>query len=115
MNRVFTALAVLSVFALLADLDGCQAKRTPDASIKRYQLHGTVIGVDPGTHVAIIKGEKIEGWINAMTMEYPVKDTNEFRSLQPQEQISATVFVEDLNYWIGEIRADPLNGDRKHP
>ena len=42
---------------------------------------GDVIGVDPKTQMATIKGDKIEGWMEAMTMEYPVKDKSEFAKL----------------------------------
>ena len=36
-------------------------------------------------------------------MEYPVKDASEFATLHVGDHITATVYVQDLNYEIGEI------------
>jgi len=42
--------------------------------------------------------------MDAMAMDYPVKDKKEFDALKEKEHITATVFVQGLNFWIGEIR-----------
>jgi Cu/Ag efflux protein CusF len=81
-------------------LAGC-AKQ---AAEKRYTLTGDVVGVDPKTQMATIKGNKIEGWMEAMTMEYPVKDKSEFAKLAAGDRITATVFVGEANYHIGDIQ-----------
>jgi Cu/Ag efflux protein CusF len=41
--------------------------------------------------------------MEAMTMEYQVKDQSEFGTLHVGDHITATVFVQGLNFWIGEI------------
>ena len=61
------------------------------------------MSLDPQAHIAKINGQKIEGWMEAMTMEYPVKDQKEFDTLHVGDHITATVFVQGLNYSIGEI------------
>ena len=88
-------------FLLAAILLAACSKPAPE---KRFTLHGEVIGVDPQARIATIKGEKIEGWMEAMTMEYPVKDPAEFAKLAPGNRITATVFVSDTGFHIGEIR-----------
>lgn len=75
-----------------------------NAPIHEYKLDGVIVGLDSQGHIAKIKGEKIEGWMEAMTMEYPMKDRSEFAGLHVGDHITATVFVQDLNYSIGEIR-----------
>jgi len=52
----------------------------------------------------MIDGQKIEGWMDAMTMEYPVKNDADYQILRPGQHIQATVFVQGMNFWIGEIR-----------
>jgi protein SCO1/2 len=89
-----------SAFFLLILLAAC-TKPVPG---KRYILNGEVVKLDPATQTATIKGEKIDGWMEAMTMEYPVKDKAEFAKLKPGDRITATVFVSDPNYYIGEIK-----------
>jgi Cu/Ag efflux protein CusF len=78
-------------------------KPVSNAPIEKYNLDGVVVSLDPKGHVAKINGQKIEGWMDAMTMDYPVKDPKEFDKLHPGDHIAATVFVQDLNYWVGEI------------
>ena len=70
----------------------------------RYKLTGDVVSLDQQTQTANIKGDKIEGWMEAMTMEYPVRDKAEFAKLAVGDRISATVFVDDVKYHIGEIQ-----------
>lgn len=71
---------------------------------KRYTLNGDVLAVNPNTQMATIKGDKIEGWMEAMTMEYPVKDRAELAKLKVGDRITATIFVSDAGYHVGEIR-----------
>jgi Cu/Ag efflux protein CusF len=78
-------------------------KPVSNAPVEKYKLDGVVVSLDPTAHVAKINGQKVEGWMDAMTMEYPVKDQNEFDKLHAGDHITATVFVQDLNFWIGEI------------
>lgn len=93
---------------LLLVLALCACKEKPvkpvsNAPIEKYKLAGVVVSLDSQGHVAKINGEKVEGWMEAMTMEYPVKDRSEFDKLHVGDHITATVFVQDLNYWIGDI------------
>jgi protein SCO1/2 len=71
---------------------------------KRYALAGDVLGLNADAKVAVIKGDKIEGWMDAMTMDYPVKEKSEFAKLTVGDRINATVFVTDAAFYIGEIK-----------
>jgi Cu/Ag efflux protein CusF len=42
--------------------------------------------------------------MDAMNMDYPVKDPAELAKLHPKDRVAATVFVQGLDYWIGEIQ-----------
>jgi Cu/Ag efflux protein CusF len=85
----------------------CSSKPAPEAAKeppKRYQLHGEVVRLDPSVKTATINAQKIEGWMEAMSMEYPVKDANDFSKLQPNECIDATVFVQGTEYWVADVK-----------
>ena len=89
--------------------EGCRtqpAKQAATGPVQRYQLHGQIIQLDSSHHIARIRHQKIEGWMEAMTMEFPVKDENEFQALHTGDQIAATVFVQDADFWIGEIHQE---------
>jgi len=92
------------VFALL--LAGCQ--RNPAAQpAKEYQMQGEVVALDPAAHLATVKAGKIEGWMEAMTMEYPVKDPQEFGKLKVGQNIQAKITVQGMDYWISSVNAEP--------
>ena len=55
---------------------------------------------------AVIKHDTIEGWMEAMTMEFPVRDKAEFAKLGEGKRIRATVHVQDLDYWLSDIQAE---------
>ncbi len=72
--------------------------------ILRYHMHGVIVNLDPAGKTANIKHDKIDGYMDAMTMDYPIRDAREFSNLHAGETIDATVFVQDTDFWVGEIR-----------
>jgi protein SCO1/2 len=67
---------------------------------EHYKLHGEVLRLKPENRIAVVKHEKIEGWMEAMTMEFPVPSLAEFSTLKEGSKISATVNVNDDNFWL---------------
>jgi len=59
------------------------------------------------TILAMVKGGKIEGWMEAMTMEYPVKDPQEFSKLKVGANIQAKITVQGTDYWISSVNPEP--------
>jgi protein SCO1/2 len=92
------------VFGLL--LAGCQRNPTAPPA-KEFQMQGEVVGLDPAAHLATVKAGKIEGWMDAMTMEYPVKDAQEFGKLKVGGNIQAKIMVQGTDYWISSVNAEP--------
>ena len=91
-------------FAVL--LAACQ-RNPPAQPAKEYQMQGEVVGLDPTAHLATVKAGKIEGWMDAMTMEYPVKDLQEFGKLKVGANIQAKIMVQGTDYWISSVNAEP--------
>jgi Cu/Ag efflux protein CusF len=46
--------------------------RSEVAPVRKYPLRGHVIRLDIHRQIATVKHEKIEGWMEAMTMDFPV-------------------------------------------
>ena len=90
--------------AAAAFLAACKTPTAPRGPEKRYSLRGTVMQLKPNEKVAKIKHEKIEGWMDAMTMDFPVPEPAEFQKLKEGEIIEATVVVQDLDYHLTQIR-----------
>jgi Cu/Ag efflux protein CusF len=89
---------LLVTFLSLAVLFGCGSKA------RRMPMHGEVKALDATSKTATIAAGKIEGWMEAMTMEYPVKPDAEFQKLHVGDKIDATVVVEDPRYYVTDIK-----------
>jgi Cu/Ag efflux protein CusF len=48
--------------------------------------------------------------MEAMTMDFPIRDAAEFSKLSVGDRIEATVFVEDVGFALAEIRVAPKGG-----
>src|SRR5664279_1568370 len=88
------------VALLLLILAGCARK----APVKRYPMQGEIKSLDAAAHSATIAAGKIGDWMEAMTMEYPVKPDAEFQKLHVGDKIEATVVVGDPGYYVTAIK-----------
>jgi Cu/Ag efflux protein CusF len=96
MTRTITTLLV----TLALVLAGCHSKPEP----KRYPMQGEVKALDPNAKTATIAAGKIGDWMEAMTMEYPVKPDAEFKKLHVGDKIDATVVVVDPTYYVTDVK-----------
>lgn len=86
-------------------LCACGGKtQAPAGPPKEYQLRGEIVRLDAEKQTATIKHEEIKGWMEAMTMEFPVKPPSEVAKLKAGSKITATVYVQDLDYWVGNVQ-----------
>jgi Cu/Ag efflux protein CusF len=92
---------ILMLLALA--LAGCGAKE----QAKTYQLRGEVKTLDASTRSATIQHEKIGDWMEAMTMDFKVKPDSEFQKLHAGDRIEAKVVVNDLTYYVTDIKVTP--------
>lgn len=74
---------------------------------KRYQMQGEIKSLDPADKTANIAAGKIPGWMEAMTMEFPIKPESDFAKLHVGDQIQATVVVNDLKYYVTDVKVLP--------
>jgi Cu/Ag efflux protein CusF len=92
-----------SLPVLLLLLAGC-AQKPP---VKRYPMQGEIKALDASAHTATIAAGKIADWMDAMTMEYPVKPDAEFQKLHVGDRIEATLIVSEPAYYVTEIKIAP--------
>lgn len=83
--------------------DPTAAEDATAGEVQRYQLRGKVIRLEPENKAALIEHEEIVGWMDAMSMRFPVRDDAEWAKLSEGGTIDATVFVNDDGFYIGEI------------
>jgi Cu/Ag efflux protein CusF len=99
------------VFMLAWALAGCGGPatradvRSPEGA-KRYALQGQVVRLEESGKVVVIRHQKIDGWMDAMTMAFPLGDPRESSSLHAGDRVTATVFVKGDDFWIGNVHRE---------
>ena len=80
---------------LLAMLAACS--RRPDAAqaVHQYPLSGKVVAIDTQGQTVTVNAAAVPNFMDAMTMDYPVKSKADFRKLHVGDRIKATVNVAD--------------------
>jgi protein SCO1/2 len=81
----------------------CSKKPAPEPSARRYHLVGKVVSIDVEHNSLNIDGQKIPGFMSAMTMPYPVRDAKTLSSLGPGDEITADVVVTDEGAYLENI------------
>ena len=88
---------VLALACLLADSALAKDKmkmKDKDKTAKSYTFKGKVEGItDKGLTV---NGEKVEGWMDAMKMTYPVDKPEVLKMVKVGDNIMATVYEGDM-------------------
>ena len=89
--------AVCFVFGLAA------CKHQEDANAKRYHLVGKVVALDQRGSSVVVDHQAIPGFMDAMTMAYPVRDARVLAPLGVGDQITADVVVAPDGAYLDNI------------
>ena len=103
--RRICASALLLVSALL--LGTCTGSKPAAGPLHKYRIEGEILKTDPASRTATIKHKAIEGWMCAMTMDYPIRTKEDFAKLHAGDHIDGTVYVQDEDYSVGNVRTAP--------
>jgi protein SCO1 len=64
-------------------------------NVKRYHLVGKIISIDAAQHTLMVDGQDIPGFMSAMVMPYPVLSASQLNGLEPGDDITADVVVNE--------------------
>src|SRR5689334_5209183 len=84
------------IIIIAAALASCsrQNVQQPSPGAKRYQLQGKVMSVNKAARTAKIQHEAIEGYMDSMTMDFPIHADWVWDVLQPGAEIRADLVVD---------------------
>ncbi len=102
-----TSLLTLLLVSLAMAFGGCHHEEA--AKGKRYPMTGEIKALDVNQKSALIDAGKIGDWMEAMTMDYPVKPDAEFQKLHVGDRIEAVVVVLDPEpgYYVTDVKVVP--------
>lgn len=106
---------LLSVFLFTACQKSQTQSQNASADAKRYALKGTVVAVDKAKKKATIKHEPIPGYMDAMTMDFPIREDWVWEDLTPGADIFAEMVVETDGYWLEKIGIVALPNPNQPP
>lgn len=99
---VLKARSVLATVALLVVAAGTACSREPAA--REYTLQGQILKLEPSGTQASIKHEEIVGFMQAMTMDYKVKEAKQYEGLKPGDLITATLVVQNSDGFLKDVK-----------
>ena len=99
-------LALLCGALLLGGTPSCRSGGEARRAMpqERYALKGRVIAVDRERRQAAIEHEEIPGYMERMTMTFPVRDERALATLAAGDRVRATLVVaNDASYWLEDV------------
>ena len=102
---------ILPLILTLTLLSACH--RTKTQAQKRYPFTGRVVSIDTQEKAAVIDGDTIAGFMEAMAMSYKIKPPEQLNELKPGDTISADVVVVEPDsknadagpdYWLENVK-----------
>jgi protein SCO1/2 len=103
-RAIVVALAVLFIAAC-----GEERKSKPLSELgeKLYDVHGKIISRDARANSLTVDHRAIPGFMEAMTMEYPVRGVEVATLPANNAQIAAKLHVTERSYWLTDVKNAP--------
>lgn len=103
MHRTARLALFAAIFAVLIPLAQAQPKGK-----KEFAFRGKVTRVDAASKKLVVANEKIEGWMEAMTMAYAIDKPDEvIKKVKAGDQITAKVYDGDYTLYDVQVAAPP--------
>ena len=89
MKLLKRTMTIVAAGALLVTLGLAQAK-------KPLVFHAKVEAVNTADNSLMLDGEKVDGWMDAMKMDYKVDNPAVLKNVKAGDKITATVYAGDM-------------------
>lgn len=85
-------------------------RSTSDQALTTYEARGTFRSFNAATGEATISHGDIPGYMEAMTMPYPVRDHAVVQTLRPGDRVDFRLCVRGVQVWVDHLRRiDPIS------
>ena len=101
--------AVLGVMLLVFACAKAKTEKKPlsEPGEKVYILKGVIVGRDLADNTLRVEHEEIPGYMEAMTMDYPVRGAAVDALPSDKTRVEATLHVHDDQVWLTAVRRLP--------
>ena len=93
------------LFAAACSAPPKEAPKT-SSNVKHYEFKGKVVSVDKANKTASIDHDEIPGYMEKMTMDFPIKEDWIWDDLVPGVEVQADLVVDntaDPSYWLEKV------------
>jgi protein SCO1/2 len=97
-SHAFSSKTFALLFSAALCLSACAGKPADEG--RRYELKGKVISVDSAKGEVKVEHGDIRDFMPSMTMDFPVRDAEALKVLEPGDGVQATLVVTDDAYWL---------------
>jgi protein SCO1 len=87
---------------LVTTLASC-SPAAPPPTADRYPIAGQLLGLQLDTGQVVLKHGEVVGYMDAMTMPFPVADRASIRDRRPGDLVKATLVVEPTRYYLEDV------------
>ncbi len=97
---------LLAVALLFSSCESNQISDNVSKNAKRYEFKGKVLSVDKSNKKASIDHQEIPGFMDAMTMDFPIKEDHVFEDLTAGSDITAELVVDNASdppFWLEKV------------
>jgi Cu/Ag efflux protein CusF len=108
----FALLTGLTVTLLLSCAYGQQNKNAPAGGKKEHTFRGKVEKIDVNARTFTVNGQKVEGWMDAMTMVYVPDKDDVLKRIKAGDEITAKVYDGDFRT-LHDVQVVPPKADEK--
>ncbi len=108
--RIKIGLALLGVLLVASCSEERSGPEPSAVATQNYAVKGVVRELKPGGRTVVIRHEEIPGYMEAMTMPFRVRDTNELRGITPGDSVSFRLNVTDDASWIDQVKRTGSSG-----
>jgi len=98
-----TILRALAALALVLPLAACHPPKTP-SDVRTYQAQGVIQHISDDRHVATIQNDAIPGYMEAMTMDFSLRDEHLLDGCARGDRIAFTLQVTPDDSWISAVQ-----------
>jgi len=87
-------------------LCGCSKSAITPSKFPMYKMRGTIVAVHADDKSASIDAEAIPGFMDAMTMEYTIRDSAALSKLKPKDKITADLIANPDGAYIQNVQIE---------